>query len=500
MANEVETRMGAMLNAIILGEDYPSELNMSRIENILQSIIDDTEYDDPIYSRIEFLLLELKKKMEENPTIEELTVTQNGTYQEEGKAYSPVNVNVEGGPVIAELRVTENGTYEESGKAYSPVIVDVDEGPTIESLNVTANGTYSEEGKAYTPVVVNIEGYKLEDMPTGAIATITDAAALPLNDLKVSIEPVQAGSGDPSPSNVRPISGWTECNISDVGINLWDEEWELGGYRETNGSKDSAIDTIRSKNYIQVSPNTSYFCTYGEANKIYEVFYYDKNKNYINFQLNNGTVTTPSNCRYMTFRCMAAYGTTYNNDISINYPSTDTSYHAYKGKAYNIQFPSEAGTVYGGTLDVTNGVLIVDRVMVDMGTLDWGYSTTQSLFGVNLVDGIHSDNTHLNGICEIYKCVQGYNPSGGINDTTQDNAFAVGSTFVSTNWNLLVRDSRYTDATAFKTAMNGVKCVCKLATPQTYNLTPTEIKTLLGINNIFADTGNILEGEYFKEL
>ena len=31
-------------------------------------------------------------------------------------------------------------------------------GPTVEALNVTENGTYSEEGKAYSPVVVNVAG------------------------------------------------------------------------------------------------------------------------------------------------------------------------------------------------------------------------------------------------------------------------------------------------------------------------------------------------------
>ena len=38
--------------------------------------------------------------------------------------------------------------------------------------------------------------------------------------------------------------------------------------------------------------------------------------------------------------------------------------------------------------------------------------------------------------------------------------------------------------------MSGVQLVYKLATPQTYQLTPTEVKTLLGVNNIFANTGD----------
>ena len=37
-----------------------------------------------------------------------------------------------------------------------------------------------------------------------------------LKSCVIEIEPIQSGSGDPSPDNVRPISGWTEAK-------LWDE-------------------------------------------------------------------------------------------------------------------------------------------------------------------------------------------------------------------------------------------------------------------------------------
>ena len=43
---------------------------------------------------------------------------------------------------------------------------------------------------------------------------VTDAAPVNAEGLTVDIEPVQAGEGDPSPDNVRPISGWTGANIT----------------------------------------------------------------------------------------------------------------------------------------------------------------------------------------------------------------------------------------------------------------------------------------------
>jgi hypothetical protein len=48
------------------------------------------------------------------------------------------------------------------------------------------------------------------------------------------------------------------------------------------------------------------------------------------------------------------------------------------------------------------------------------------------------------------------------------------------------------------TPTTGAEVVYKLANSVTYQLTPTQIRTLVGNNNIWADTGNIIEGKYFK--
>jgi hypothetical protein len=45
-------------------DDYANSPNMSRSEEIIQSILDGTEYDEPARSRIEYLLKELKAAIE----------------------------------------------------------------------------------------------------------------------------------------------------------------------------------------------------------------------------------------------------------------------------------------------------------------------------------------------------------------------------------------------------------------------------------------------------
>ena len=86
----------------------------------------------------------------------------------------------------------------------------------IEAQGVTVPSTDS--FLDYADRIAEIEGggdgYVLKDLPTGSISTVTDAAPLPLNALKVSIEAVQSGSGTPSPSNPRPITGWDSVEIT----------------------------------------------------------------------------------------------------------------------------------------------------------------------------------------------------------------------------------------------------------------------------------------------
>ena len=64
---------------------------------------------------------------------------------------------------------------------------------------------------------------------------------------------------------------------------------------------------------------------------------------------------------------------------------------------------------------------------------------------------------------------------------------------------LTFRDERYTDVSDVMSEISTQTVVLPLATPRTYQLSPTAIKLLLNTNNIFADTGDILDGEYWSK-
>ena len=55
-----------------------------------------------------------------------------------------------------------------------------------------------------------------------AIASVEDGAdGMPMQ-VTVGIEPVQSGTGDPSPENIRPITGWTGCKVTGTGEEYYD--------------------------------------------------------------------------------------------------------------------------------------------------------------------------------------------------------------------------------------------------------------------------------------
>ena len=400
-------------------------------------------------------------------------------------------------PRVEGLSVSENGRYHEDGVVYDPVIVAVPE-PTLISKSITANGTYSasdDNADGYSSVTVNVSGYSVEDIsPVPTDIASFSASELPMPTLKIGIEPVQSGSGDPSPQNIRPISGWTSANVSVCGVNVWDEDWELG-YLDNNGNPLSVTDRIRTKNFIPVKSNMQLrFFSDATVNNFYIFpYFYDADKNMVG-KIDNGVYasgynnpfTVPSNAVYMKFWVTPSYGATYNHDISINYPSTDTTYHAYNGKTYTIDLD---GTRYGGTLDVVSGVLTVDRVSVDIGSMtysEYGSTSDCTQYYTTALDALAKSNSQV--MSDIFVYGESVTPW-----TMRITAGTQGKTYFRTTKDL------YANPTAFKTAMNGHQLVYELATPTTIQLTPVAVKSLVE-TNLFADCGQILEGEYFKPL
>ena len=158
--------------------------------------------------------------------------------------------------------------------------------------------------------------------------------------------------------------------------------------------------------------------------------------------------------------------------------STATAYEPYQGETYSITFPTEAGTVYGGTLDVTTGVLTVDRASVDLSTLTWVWDSTYEFWRSDDLNSVIKkspvSSAVTGSICEEYNAY-GYN------------VFQVDKTIigfaVATTGRVAVRNG--------STTVEPTNDICyELATPITYQLTPQQVALLLGSNTLYANTGD----------
>jgi len=145
------------------------------------------------------------------------------------------------------------------------------------------------------------------------------------------------------------------AKLLSVGVNQWDEEWEVGVYNNANGNKGvQASGYLRSKNFIRVSPNTKYYLLLGLW-----IFYYDANHNYLGFRTSGATnpFTTPSNCSYITFNTDANYGNAYNHDICINISDPNINGKYYPSKRNPVTLPNYEGH---GILKVVDGKVVAD--------------------------------------------------------------------------------------------------------------------------------------------
>ena len=205
---------------------------------------------------------------------------------------------------------------------------------------------------------------------TGILIHITDALASPVQTCEITLEPIQAGSGDPSPTNVRPITGWTGANAYVTGVNVWDEEY-VPGTLNSNGTVTEGGNTrIVTKNYIPVLPLQTYMVvgSYTPTSFDGRGAFYDKDYNLVSYtstfpsanmmndvpnNLKYGTFTVPDGAYYLKFCTHPNYGGVYNHDISINYPSTDHDYHAYSGTTASVTFHALIENLY--TSEVERG-------------------------------------------------------------------------------------------------------------------------------------------------
>ena len=330
------------------------------------------------------------------------------------------------------------------------------------------------------------------DTASGDIASFPDGAdGLPVKDLTVAIEPVQSGTGDPSPTNVRPISGWTGANVTRTGKNLLIPD-SIAEIHSTAQNLRNGVEIIKPGTYTvsgKATDNVSVYARTKTADGTYNVYTQIVNGSTIN----NATYTLAEGDTLIVFDAQTGHTVTQskadfaNAQIQIELGSSASAYEVPVSQVYPITFPSGT-TVYGGTLDVTSGVVTVDRVQVDLsakGSSEWKMRS-------------RSGNAH--GVCfdclnnplstgalseQLYSIGEsGYNPYNYLGNKAA--AFTDGLIRIGFDDSLQINS--VSDLVVFL-SNNSVQINYPISTPQTYQLDPVTVTTLLGQNNIWTDCG-----------
>jgi hypothetical protein len=285
------------------------------------------------------------------------------------------------------------------------------------------------------------------------------------------------------------ISAGTE-EIVEQGKNLWDEVWEEGSINYNAGLDTPNPTAIRSKSYTPIIPNSTYIFAYTGSTKFgnVKVRFYDHSKNYIGGDSKSGDTypnklfITPSGAFYIRFTLPSEYGNAYKNDIALIADSSG-AYAPFHRNVYQIPEAIKALPGYGwsaGTarnyVDYENKKYVQCVNSVDLGTKNW----------LMYKDGDYTPFFYLNGISDIrggtpnFLCSKYQYAKIGVTDNVTG-LYVLESTIVR------VRDTAYTDAAAFKQAMQGVMLYYELATPIV-----TDISTLIDddfLRNLTVEAG-----------
>ena len=340
---------------------------------------------------------------------------------------------------------------------------------------------------------------------SGNVVTMTDAAQnAPVKSIVALIEPLQTGSGDPTPSNIRPLTGWTSCRVYKTGKNLFSESdanWKNNYLINSSGDETSNSSYKYSQTYIRCKPSTLYNIQINKGTSTsvaVSVAYYDANRKFISRYVAvsstgstgilNGNFTTPAGA------AMLRINVPKNSTTNIQINEGGYKEFANFGSVYTASW-AENGVIYGGTYNPIAGTVIKEYAMVEFdGTEDWTYVNNfafRSSLPIDCVLNTYKGNQST-GWCSHYKVMHGVY---GDDIAATDMALAYANDMLTeSDYRVYIRDTTYSDATTFaaylaaqKTAQTPVTLVYKLAEPLTYQVTPFDITTLLELTNIWSE-------------
>lgn len=355
-----------------------------------------------------------------------------------------------------------------------PAGADGKDAPQIDDTTVTDSAPWSSKH------IVDMLCPPLEE--TGNPVVCYPVSGYPLG-CKVSWEPTQEGTGDPSPENVRPIKGRDSVTVTRCGENLLNPSLFQNNKYQNFNTTANYYEISNSSGYwisgIQpCSPNTTY-----RFNKNIEGgCFYDEKKNVIGTAGFDFTFKTPAKCAYYCVN-FSSGSTPYGTPViaTASKSTAPTTYAPYIGQTATLTLPE---TIYGGTVDAVTGEGLGMRKLLTLdGTEPWNaVGSGDTLYFQCTSISIGTRALSRDDYCTTFPIasVSGSNTVQGVN-----------------GWktSLYLRWSTFADVAALKSylaaqyaAGTPVQVCYKLETPTPFTATGAQpILALSGVNTVLTD-------------
>lgn len=304
----------------------------------------------------------------------------------------------------------------------------------------------------------------------GSICSFNDGADnQPLKSWKTTITPIQAGSGTPSPSNVRALSGRTQVVASQGGANQYDYTTDTDNRYFSAAGGTASSTSWRCSDYIEVTPSSKVIATgldNGSASGSHYLCIYKQDKSFsrsIQIYANTDVVVNVASDEYY---------------IRTSIRKASNEYLTAKVFEVVLEKTISLGTsVVGGELDITGGNAKSDILLVTFdGTEDWA---TNGSSGVWLsVSGL--------GYLEVAYCNMFEPLSNGTSGSMGNNQIRLNTA----GTNLLVKCPDAMTGDAFKTLLQSSNLQIGFrVTPTSLTTQGEAFSTSEGINQFYTDCG-----------
>lgn len=309
----------------------------------------------------------------------------------------------------------------------------------------------------------------------------------------VSLQPKQAGSGDPSPENVREITGWDSVQVTRCGKNLFDINKLSNNTNGTSSLKNNSDGSIT----VTVGASSNNAKTKETLGEIIGMVPTDLN--YVYSCKSTGTFTNiylPASNRNWNFNtaikltlddlntyfCLYASGinsTATISDIQVEQGKTPSEFEPYQGTTATLTFPE---IIYGGTVDTVTGVgdntyIFKELAISDMNHTEAYPGWTDQEWVAQAIPGEIVDKTleelGCEGIINVYPNLQ-------FRITPYFVLYLAPSNVIFPGLTQSQIKEQYPDLK--------VQFCLKLATPEPFQATGNQqLTSLLGYNTIYTD-------------